>query len=148
MKRTVSLRRMPMTSYTLDFRLCFVENMETRCSRKRMFFFNYLYLPQIFLNSEYRECDHRTYIVKEHYDSLKSSTSLSNQKTRNFLSEHGNDMQRIAEDMGSRCRLTRIGSTSCCLSAIGDGQWHQVCSTYDQNDHWVKSKYRKSNTKA
>ncbi len=34
------------------------------------YFFNYLYhtLPQLFLNSKYRECEHRTYIVKEHYD--------------------------------------------------------------------------------
>ncbi len=32
------------------------------------FFYYHLYLPQLFLNSEYRECDQRTYIVKEHYD--------------------------------------------------------------------------------
>ncbi len=31
-------------------------------------FLYYLYLPQLFINSEYRECEHRTYIVKEHYD--------------------------------------------------------------------------------
>ncbi len=31
----------------------------------------------VILNSEYRECEHRTYIVKEHYDWLKSSASLS-----------------------------------------------------------------------
>ncbi len=29
---------------------------------------------------EYRECEHRTYIVKEHYDWLKSSASLSTLK--------------------------------------------------------------------
>ncbi len=43
-------------------------------------FFYYLYLPQLFLNREYRECEHRTYIVKEHYDWLKSSPSLSTLK--------------------------------------------------------------------
>ncbi len=31
------------------------------------YFFYYLYLPVI-LNSEYRECEQRTYIVKEHYE--------------------------------------------------------------------------------
>ncbi len=35
---------------------------------------------QLFLNSEYRECEHRTYIVKEHYDWLKSNTNLSTLK--------------------------------------------------------------------
>ncbi len=40
------------------------------------FFYN-LYLPLLFLNGEYRECEYKTYIVKEHYDWLKSSVSLS-----------------------------------------------------------------------
>ncbi len=26
-------------------------------------FFYYLYIPQLFLNSEYRDCEHRPYIV-------------------------------------------------------------------------------------
>ncbi len=38
--------------------------------------FYLLFVPQLFLNSEYRECEQRTYIVKEHYDWLKSSASL------------------------------------------------------------------------
>ncbi len=29
-------------------------------------FFYYLYLSQLFLNREYRECEQKTYIVKEH----------------------------------------------------------------------------------
>ncbi len=44
------------------------------------FFFNYLYLPQLFLNSEYKEYEQITYIVKEKYGWLKSSTSLSTLK--------------------------------------------------------------------
>ncbi len=39
---------------------------------------------------------------------------------------------------GSRCWLTSISSTSWCLSAFGDGRWHQVCSTWSsatQNDY-------------
>ncbi len=43
------------------------------------FFYN-LYLPKLFLNSEYREYEQRTCIVKEHYDRLKSSASLSTLK--------------------------------------------------------------------
>ncbi len=31
----------------------------------------------VILNGEYREYEQRTYIVKEHYDWLKSSASLS-----------------------------------------------------------------------
>ncbi len=42
--------------------------------------FYYLYLPQLFLNSKYRELEQITYIVKEHYDWLKSSASLSTLK--------------------------------------------------------------------
>ncbi len=42
--------------------------------------FYYPYLPQLFLNGEYRECEHRTYIVKEHYDWLKSSVRLGTLK--------------------------------------------------------------------
>ncbi len=54
--------------------------------------FYYLYLPQLFLNSEYRECEQITYIDKEHYDWLKSIS----QKARHFLSEHSIGMRRIA----------------------------------------------------
>ncbi len=51
----------------------------------RMSFLNDLYLPQLFLNSEYRECEHRTYTVKEHYDWIKSSTSWSTLKKQVIL---------------------------------------------------------------
>ncbi len=44
-----------------------------------MILFYYLY--QLYWNGEYRECEHRTYIVKEQYDRLKSSASLSTLKT-------------------------------------------------------------------
>ncbi len=60
-------------------------------------FIYYLYLPQLSLNSEYRECEHRTYIVKEHCDRLNPAHS---QKTRHFLSEHSIGMRRIAGGMG------------------------------------------------
>ncbi len=56
-------------------------------------FFYYLYLPQLFINSEHRECEHRTYIVKEQYDRLKSSMSLSTLKKQIGT-------RRIAGDMG------------------------------------------------
>ncbi len=43
------------------------------------------------------------------------------------------------------------GLTSCCLSAIGGGWWHQVCSTWriaSQNEYCVTLKYSESDTKA
>ncbi len=103
------------------------------------------YLPQLFLNSEYRECEDRTSIVKEHYDWHKSSASLST------LKKHVNFFPNTVLGCGglrgiSRYRLTRIGSTSWCLSAIGDGRCHQVClpwSSTAQNDHITARAIRK-----
>ncbi len=44
----------------------------------------------VILNSEYKECEQITYTVKEHYDWLKSSASLSTLKKHViFFPKHG-----------------------------------------------------------
>ncbi len=86
---------------------------------------------------EYRECEHRTYIVKEHYDWLKSSTSLSTLQKMSFSFWTWYCHATDCGGYGGRWRCRLIDSTSWCLSAIGDERWHQV-----QGFSWLKMRRR------
>ncbi len=90
-------------------------------------------LPQLFLNCKYRECQQRTYIVKEHYDWLKSSVSLSTLKKHVIFFPNtvlGCDGLRGGMK-GSRCRLNIVMS-------ISHRRWTTASGVFDLKHRWAE----------